>query len=124
MLTDARRQYPQGHGRVPKPIIADAEVAHCWELIRHGIKYNAIGAGNLDRLLGHLRASGGMTLDELSIERDPIGSDRLLVGLLDDERWCSAPKMIDELERLAARAGLRGPANPGGPPSRVPRDPS
>ena len=63
-------------------IITDAEVAHCWELIRHGIKYNAIGIGNLDRLLGYLRAGGGWTIDELSIEIDPVGSDRLLVGVL------------------------------------------
>lgn len=74
-------------------IIADAEVAHCWELIRHGIQVSKIGVGNLDRLLGHLRAGNGMTIDELSVEIAPIGSDRLLVGLLDDERWCSAPKM-------------------------------
>jgi hypothetical protein len=97
-------------------IIPDVEVAHCWELIRHGIKYNAIGVGNLDRLLTLLRAGGGWTLDELTIEIEPTGSDRLLVGVLDDERWCSAPKMIDELERLAVRAGMRGPASPGGAP--------
>jgi hypothetical protein len=101
-------------------IIADAEVAHCWELIRHGIKYDAIGIGNLDRLLSHLRAGNGMTIDELSVEVEPTGSDRLLVGLLDDERWCSSPKMIEELERLAARAGMPGPDSPGGPPSRGP----
>lgn len=106
-------------------IIADPEVAHCWELIRHGIQVSKIGIGNLDRLLGHLRAGGGMTLDELTIEIEPTGSDRLLVGLLDDERRCSAPKMIDELERLAVRAGLRGPANPGGtPPGPGPSGPS
>lgn len=99
-------------------IIADPEVAHCWELILHGIQVSKIGIGNLDRLLGLLRAGNGMTIDELSVEVDPIGSDRLLVGVLDDERWCSAPKMIDELERLAARAGLRGPTSPGSPPSR------
>jgi hypothetical protein len=57
-----------------------------------------------------------MGVDELTIEIEPTGSDRLLVGLLDDERWCSAPKMIDELERLAVRAGMRGPASPGGAP--------
>ena len=50
-----------------------------------------------------------MGVDELLIEIEPTGSDRLLVGLLDDERWCSAPKMIDELERLAVSAGMRGP---------------
>jgi len=96
-------------------IIADAEVAHCWELIRHGIQVDWIGIGNLDRLLGHLRAGNGMTLDELTIEIEPTGSDRVVVALLDDERRCSAPQLIEELERLAARAGLRGPASPAGP---------
>ena len=90
-------------------VIADAEVAHCWQLIRNGIQFNKIGIGNLDRLLGQLRAGGGMGVDEFLIEIEPTGSDRLLVGELDDERWCSAPKMIDELERLAVRAGMRGP---------------
>jgi hypothetical protein len=90
-------------------VIADAEVAHCWELVRQGIQINWIGIANLDRLLRHLRAGNGMTVDELTLEIDPPGSDRLLVGLLDDERWCSAPKMIDELERLAVCAGMRGP---------------
>lgn len=92
-----------------KQIIADADVTHCWELIRRGIQSNKIGVGNLDQLLTLLRAGGGMGVDELLIEIEPTGSDRLLVGLLDDERWCSAPKMIDELERLAVRAGMRGP---------------
>jgi hypothetical protein len=101
-------------------IIADADVTHCWELIRHGIQSNKIGAGNLDRLLSLLRAGGGMGVDELTIEIEPTGSDRLLVGELDDERWCSAPKMIDELERLAVRAGLRGPASPASPSSSAP----
>src|SRR5262249_52893339 len=36
-----------------------------------GIQYNAIGIGNLHRLLSHLRASNGMTLDEFSVEIDP-----------------------------------------------------
>ncbi len=54
-------------------IIADPEVAHCWELIRHGIQISKIGIGNLDRLLGYLRARGGWTIDELSIECDPVG---------------------------------------------------
>jgi hypothetical protein len=97
-------------------LIADPEVAHCWELIRHGIQISKIGIGNLDRLLGYLRAGGGWTIDELTIEIEPTGSDRLLVGLLDDERTCSAPKMIDELERLAVRAGMRGPTQDKDPP--------
>lgn len=105
-------------------IIADAEVAHCWELVRHGIQVLFIGTGNLGKLIGHLRAGNGMTLDELTIEVEPPGSDRALVGLLDDQRWCSAPKLIDELERLAGRAGAASPAsggpNRGGTPSGPP----
>ena len=49
-------------------IIGDAEVAHCWELVRHGIQIDWIGTGNLGKLIGHLRAGNGMTLDELTIE--------------------------------------------------------
>ena len=90
-------------------VIADGEVAHCWDLIRVGIRINWIGLGNLDRLLAHLRAGNGMTLDELTVEVDPPGSDRMLVALLDDQRTCSAPKMIDELHRLASRAGVASP---------------
>jgi hypothetical protein len=96
-------------------IIADAEVANCWELVRLGIQINWIGTGNLSRLIGHLRSGNGMTLDELTIEVDPPGSDRMLVGILNDQRTCSAPKMIDELERLAGRAGAASPA--GGRPT-------
>jgi len=97
-------------------IIADAEVASCWELVREGIRTLKIGARNLGKLIEHLRAGNGMTLDELTIEVDPPGSDRMLVGLLDDQRTCAAPKMIDELERLASRAGASGPASPAGSP--------
>jgi hypothetical protein len=105
-------------------IIADAEVAHCWELVRHGIQVLFIGTGNLGKLINHLRAGNGMTLDELTIEVEPPGSDRALVGILDDQRWCSAPKLIAELERLAGRAGTASPASgrpagggaPTGPP--------
>lgn len=97
-------------------IIADAEVASCWELVREGIRTLKIGARNLGKLIEHLRAGNGMTLDELTIEVDPPGSDRMLVGLLDDQRTCAAPKMINELERLASRAGASGPASPAGSP--------
>jgi len=91
-------------------IIADGEVAHCWGLVRVGIQMHFIGTGNLGELIAHLRAGNGMTLDELTIEVDPPGSERVLVGILDDQRTCSAPKMIDELERLAGRAGAASPA--------------
>jgi hypothetical protein len=74
-----------------------------------------LGTGNLGELLRHLHAGNGMTLDELTVEIDPPGSDRMLVGILKDQRTCSAPKMIDELERLAGRAGAASPA--GGRPS-------
>ena len=92
-------------------IIADAEVAHCWELVRIGIQTLKIGAGNLGELLAHLRAGNGMTLDELTVEiaLEPPGSDRMLVAILDDHRTCSAPKMIDELHRLAKRACVASP---------------
>lgn len=96
-------------------IIADAEVAHCWELVRVGIQMLFLGTGNLGELIRHLHAGNGMTLDELTIEIDPPGSDRMLVGILKDQRMCSAPKMIDELGRLAGRAGAASPA--GGRPS-------
>lgn len=86
-------------------IIADVEVAHCWELVRVGIQTLKLGTGNLGKLIGHLRAGNGMTLDELTIEVEPPGSDRMLVGILDDQRTCSASKMIDELERLTEREG-------------------
>jgi hypothetical protein len=85
-------------------IIADTEVAHCWELVRVGIQTLKLGTGNLGKLLAHLRAGNGMTLDELTIEVEPPGSGRALVAILDDQRTCSAPTLIDELERLAARA--------------------
>jgi hypothetical protein len=105
-------------------IIGDAEVAHCWELVRHGIQIDWIGTGNLGKLIGHLQAGNGMTLDELTIEVEPTGSDRALVGILDDQRWCSAPKLIDELERLAGRAGATNPAGgrptSGGTPTGTP----
>lgn len=96
-------------------IIADGEVARCWELLRVGIQTHKVGTGNLGRLIGHLRAGNGMTLDELTIEVDPPGSDRVLVAILDDARTCAAPKIIDELERLASRAGAASPA--GGRPT-------
>jgi hypothetical protein len=51
-----------------------------------------------------------MTLDELTLEIDPPGSDRMLVGILKGKRMCSAPTMFDELERLAGRAGTASPA--------------
>ena len=93
-------------------VIADVEVASCWELVREGIRTLKIGTRNLGELIEHLRAGNGMTLDELTIEVDPPGSDRMLVGLLDDQRTCSAPKMIAELELLAKRAGEAQPAAP------------
>ncbi|TMQ23929.1 MAG: hypothetical protein E6J90_09480 [Deltaproteobacteria bacterium] len=105
-------------------IIADGEVAHCWELVRVGIQMLFIGTGNLGELIGHLRAGNGMTLDELTIEVEPPGSDRLLVAILDDQRACSAPEMIGELERLAGRAGAASPADgrptSGGTPTGTP----
>jgi hypothetical protein len=52
-------------------IIADGEVAHCWELARVGIRMHFIGTGNLGQLIGHFHAGNGMTLDELTIEIDP-----------------------------------------------------
>ena len=88
-------------------IIADAEVAHCWELVRVGIQTQKLGTGNLGKLLDHLRAGNGMTLDELTIEVEPPGSGRAVVAILDDQRTCPAPALIDELERLAARAARR-----------------
>jgi hypothetical protein len=95
-------------------IIADSEVASCWELVREGIQTLKIGTANLGKLVDHLRAGNGMTLDELTVEVDPPGSDRILVALLDDQRTCSAPRMIEELERLASRAGASGPTSPTG----------
>jgi len=99
-------------------IIADGDVAHCWELVRVGIQTLKIGTGNLGELIEHLRAGNGMMLDELMIEVESPGSDRILVGILDDQRACPAPKMIDELERLVGRAR---PPSPAGPAGGVPR---
>ncbi|MBC7973552.1 MAG: hypothetical protein H7138_01110 [Myxococcales bacterium] len=105
-------------------IIADSEVAQCWELIRVGIQTHKVGTGNLRRLISHLRAGNGMTLDELTIEVEASGSDRVVVSLLDDERTCSASRIIEELESLAGRAGATSPAGSpssgGGAPSGVP----
>jgi hypothetical protein len=95
-------------------IIADPEVARCWELVRIGIQTLKLGMGNLGRLLAHLRAGNGMTLDELTIEVDEADPARALVGILDDQRFCSAPKLIAELERLAARSGPSDPTGPAG----------
>lgn len=92
--------------------IGDPEVAHCWELVRVGIQTLKIGPENLGELLEHLRAGNGMMLDELMIEVEAPGADRMLVGILDDQRTCSAPKMIAELELLARRAGEARPAAP------------
>jgi hypothetical protein len=97
-------------------IIGDAEVAHCWGLVRQGIQTHKLGLGNLDRLITHLRAGNGMGFDELFIEVEPPGSDRAVVGVLDDQRFCSAAKLIAELERLLERAGGETPLPP--PPSR------
>jgi hypothetical protein len=93
-------------------VIADREVAHCWELVRVGIQTMKIGTDNLGELIQHLRAGNGMMLDELMIEVESPGSDRMLVGILDDQRACSAPKMIAALELLAKRAGEAQPAAP------------
>jgi hypothetical protein len=95
-------------------IIADPEVARCWELVRIGIQTLKLGVGNLGRLLAHLHAGNGMTLDELTIEVDEVDPARALVGILDDQRFCSAPKLIAELERLAARSGPSDPTGPAG----------
>ncbi|HET7503924.1 MAG TPA: hypothetical protein VFK02_23040 [Kofleriaceae bacterium] len=104
-------------------LIADAEVAHCWELVRVGIQTQKLGTGNLGKLLDHLRAGNGMTLDELTIEVEPPGSGRAVVAILDDQRTCPAPVLIDELERLAARAGTASPPGRptgGSPPAGAP----
>lgn len=107
MTPEARRL----HTLAATQIIADAEVAHCWELVLVGIQMLFIGTGNLGELIRHLRAGNGMTLDELTVEIEPPGSDRVLVGILRDQRTCSAPRLIDELERLAGRAGAASPAS-------------
>ena len=57
-----------------------------------------------------------MTLDELTIEVESPGSDRALVAILKDQRTCSAPALIEELERLAARASGSS-SGPAGQPS-------
>lgn len=96
--------------------IGDPEVAHCWELVRVGIQTLKVGPENLGELIRHLRAGNGMTLDELTIEVEPPGSERMLVGILDDQRTCSAPKLIAEPELLARRASEPRPTPP--PPKR------
>lgn len=104
-------------------IIADPEVAHSWELVRVGIQTQKLGTGNLGKLLDHLRAGNGMTLDELTIEVEPPGSGRAVVAILDDQRTCPAPALIDELERLAVRAGTASPPDRpagGSPPAGAP----
>lgn len=97
-------------------IIGDAEVAHCWGLVRLGIRLNALGLANLGELITHLRAGNGMGFDELFIEVEPPGSDRAVVGVLDDQRFCPAATLIAELERLLERAGKGGSSS-----SSVPR---
>jgi hypothetical protein len=97
-------------------IIDDAEVAHCWGLVREGIRDKALGIRNLGRLLKHLRAGNGMGFNELSIEVASDGSDLALVALLDDERTCPATKLIAELERLLERAGGKAGDSPPSPP--------
>lgn len=91
-------------------IIGDPEVSRCWELVRTGIQTLKLGAGNLGRLISHLRAGNGMTLDEFTIEVDEADPARAVVGILDDQRFCSAPSLIAELERLIARSGPPDPA--------------
>lgn len=95
-------------------IIADSDVAHCWVLVRVGIQTLKVGLGNLGELIEHLRAGNGMMLDELMIEVDATNPERALVGILDDQRSCSADKLIFELERLAARAAGSGSTSPPG----------
>jgi hypothetical protein len=97
-------------------IIADSEVAHCWVLVRVGIQTLKVGRGNLGELIEHLRAGNGMMLDELMIEVDATDAERALVGILDDQRSCSAAKLIVELERLAARAAGSSSTSPAGKP--------
>jgi hypothetical protein len=55
-----------------------------------------------------------MMLDELMIEVDSTNPERALVGILDDQRSCSADKLIVELERLAARAAGSSSTSPAG----------
>lgn len=90
-------------------IITDTELAGCWSLVRESIRTGVIGLGNLHELLDHLRAGNGMTWDELSIEVLEDDPDRALVGILDDERICAAPLLIEALDQLRARAdGCKG----------------
>lgn len=41
-------------------IIGDGEVAHCWGLVRQGIRTRKLGLGNLGEMIDHLRAGKGM----------------------------------------------------------------
>lgn len=84
-------------------VIDDAEVAHCWRLVRDGIRTCKLGTANLPKVIALLRAGLGYGGDEWSIDIEPPHSDRAMLSLLDDERICSAPALIAELERLAER---------------------
>ncbi len=104
-------------------IIGDPEVAHCWPLIREGIRTDKIGLGNLANLIAHLRAGNGKTLDELTVEVLLDDPARVLVALLDDHRTCPPTALIVELERLLVRAGGSAGSSPSPgapPPSSVP----
>jgi hypothetical protein len=92
-------------------LIADAEVAHCWGLVREGIQSRRLGLGNLDRLVEALRLGDGISVDELTIEAEPFGSDHCVVAMLDDRRTCSVANLVQELTRLRERSG----GEPGGP---------
>ncbi len=85
-------------------ILLDGEVAHCWELVRAGIRRRLLDPGNLGALIERLRAGEPVALGELALERE-AGGDRLQIALEDDRRTCPAAAMLDELERLARRAG-------------------
>jgi hypothetical protein len=109
-------------------LIADAEVAHCWALIREGIQSHRLGRGNLDRVIEALRARDGITVDEFTVETEPFGSDQLVVAILDDHRTCSVARMVQELERLRGRSDgePNGPATDEPapiPPSQAPPAP-
>ncbi|HMR73923.1 MAG TPA: hypothetical protein PKD61_02385 [Polyangiaceae bacterium] len=84
-------------------VIDDTEVAHCWQLVRDGIRTCKLGTANLPKVIALLRAGLGYGADEWSIDIEPPHSDRAMISLLDDERTCAAPALIAELERLAER---------------------
>jgi hypothetical protein len=96
-------------------IILDGEVAHCWELVRAGIRRGLLDTDHLRALIDRLRAGDAVALEELVLERDDAG-DRLRIALDGDRRTCPAAAMLDELERLARRAGAASAGSSAAPP--------